>query len=125
MAFKTNRPTSPHLQIYKLPLTGLVSISHRLTGMLLSFGLILFVVTVSAVSMGLESYASMQNMLQCWVVKGIYWGFIFALFFHLCHGIRHLFWDIGIGFQQDTLHKIAIIEIAISFVLTVTTFLSL
>jgi succinate dehydrogenase / fumarate reductase cytochrome b subunit len=75
--------------------------------------------------MGLESYASMQNMLQCWVVKGIYWGFIFALFFHLCHGIRHLFWDIGIGFQQDTLHKIAIIEIAISFVLTVTTFLSL
>ncbi len=125
MALKTNRPTSPHLQVYQLPLTGLISISHRLTGMFLSFGLILFVVTVSAVSMGLESYTSMQSVLQCWLVKCVYWGFIFALFFHLCHGIRHLFWDIGIGFQQETLHKIAIIEIAVSFVLTVTTFLSL
>jgi len=121
MATNANRPISPHLQIYKLPLTGLISISHRITGVLLSVGLLLFVVIISAVSGGADAYAAMQAVMWVWLMKLIYWGFIYALFFHLCHGVRHLIWDTGQGFELETLNRYALAELLASFVLTVAT----
>lgn len=121
MATNANRPTSPHLQIYKLPLTGIISISHRITGVLLSLGLLLFVVIISMVSGGADSYAAMQGIMQTWLIKLAYWGFIYALFFHLCHGVRHLTWDIGQSFELETLNRYALVELLASFVLTVAT----
>ncbi|MDP2903071.1 MAG: succinate dehydrogenase, cytochrome b556 subunit [Methylovulum sp.] len=123
MATNANRPTSPHLQIYKLPLTGIISISHRMTGMLLSVGLLLFVYIISAVSGGAQSYASMQAAMTIGLIKLVYWGFIYALFFHLCHGVRHLVWDAGKGFDHETLNRYALIELMASLVLTVMTLL--
>ena len=116
-----NRPVSPHLQIYKLPLTGIISISHRMTGVLLSVGLIFFVYIVSAASGGDESYADMQDLAANWPVRLIYWGFIYALFFHLCHGVRHLIWDAGRSFELETLNRYAIMELIASLVLTAVT----
>ena len=52
MTMTNNRPTSPHLQVYRLPLTGIISITHRMTGVMLSVGLIFFVYIVSAVAGG-------------------------------------------------------------------------
>ncbi|MDO9105295.1 MAG: succinate dehydrogenase, cytochrome b556 subunit [Methylovulum sp.] len=121
MAMNANRPTSPHLQIYKLPLTGIISISHRMTGVLLSAGLLLFVYLMSALASGANAYAAMQAVTGLWVVTLIYWGFVYALFFHLCHGIRHLIWDTGRSFEPETLTRYALIELLASFALTVAT----
>ena len=116
-----NRPISPHLQVYKLPLTGIISIIHRMTGVLLSAGLIFFVYIVYAVAGGSNTYAAMQAFMSLWLVRLIYWGFIYALFFHLCHGVRHLIWDAGQSFERDTLDRYAMIELGCSLVLTLIT----
>lgn len=121
MATNTNRPTSPHLQVYKLPLTGIISITHRMTGVLLSAGLVFFVYIVSSVAGGATPYAAMQELMSVWLIRLIYWGFIYALFFHLCHGVRHLIWDAGKSFDRDTLNRYALIELGASLVLTLIT----
>jgi succinate dehydrogenase / fumarate reductase cytochrome b subunit len=121
MATNTDRPTSPHLQVYKLPLTGIISITHRMTGVMLSAGLVFFVYIVYAVAGGSNTYTAMQALMSLWLVKLIYWGFIYALFFHLCHGIRHLIWDAGKSFDRDTLNRYALIELGCSLVLTLLT----
>jgi succinate dehydrogenase / fumarate reductase cytochrome b subunit len=123
MATNTNRPISPHLQVYKLPVTGVISITHRMTGVLLSAGLIFFVYIISSLAGGASSYAAMQALMSLWLIKLIYWGFIYALFFHLCHGVRHLIWDTGKSFDRDTLSRYAIIELSASLVLTLITLL--
>jgi len=121
MATNTKRPTSPHLQVYKLPLTGIISITHRMTGVLLSAGLIFFVYMISSVAGGATTYAAMQEFMSPWLIRLIYWGFIYALFFHLCHGVRHLIWDAGKSFDRDTLNRYALIELGCSLVLTLFT----
>ncbi len=118
MTTPSNRPTSPHLQAYQLPLTGIISISHRITGVLLSAGLLIIVYMILAIAGGEASYASMQNIMGSWLIRPLYWGFIYALFFHLCHGVRHLFWDAGHTFDPETLHKYAQIELIASVALT-------
>ena len=123
MAKKSKRPISPHLQVYKLPLTGIVSITHRMTGVMLSAGLVLFVYIIYAVFGGSTTYAAMQSFAGLWPIKVVYWGFVYALFFHLCHGVRHLIWDIGKSFDRDTLNRYAMIELGASLVLTLTVLL--
>jgi succinate dehydrogenase / fumarate reductase cytochrome b subunit len=122
MATNTNRPTSPHLQVYKLPLTGIISITHRMTGVMLSAGLILFVYIITALAGGVDSYLAMQSVMNFWLFKLVCWGFIYALFFHLCHGIRHLIWDTGNSFEPAMLNRYAMIELAASLALTLMTF---
>jgi succinate dehydrogenase / fumarate reductase cytochrome b subunit len=120
-----NRPISPHLQVYKMPLTGILSITHRFTGVLLSSGLIFFVYILYALAGGSSTYAAMQTFTSQGLVHLIYWGFIYALFFHLCHGVRHLIWDTGKNFDRDTLNRYAFIELGVSLVLTLTTLIIL
>ncbi|PPD03182.1 MAG: succinate dehydrogenase, cytochrome b556 subunit [Methylobacter sp.] len=119
MASRPNRPLSPHLQIYRLPLTGIISISHRITGVSLCFGLVLFVAVLSSVADSGFSYGIMQSWFDNLFVKLIYWGFVFALCFHLCHGVRHLIWDAGAGFDKASMDKFALYELAAAVLLTV------
>lgn len=119
-----NRPLSPHLQVYRLPLTGLVSITHRMTGVLLSMGLILFVFVLLTIVAGEASYLAMQNFMAFWLFKLVYWCFVYALLFHLCHGIRHLIWDVGETFDRATLDRYAVYELAASAGLTLICFLT-
>lgn len=114
----SNRPTSPHLQAYKLPLTGILSISHRITGVLLSIGLLGVVFMILAVAGGNGSYLSMQTLMAHWFFKLLYVGFVFALFFHLCHGIRHLVWDMGYGFLRQQLKHLAWLELVFALLFT-------
>jgi succinate dehydrogenase / fumarate reductase, cytochrome b subunit len=123
MTTKHPRPTSPHLQIYKLPLTGIISISHRITGVFLSVGLLLIVAIFYVLMQGEGAYIAMQAATKFWLGKLIFWGFVYALYFHLCHGVRHLYWDFGEGFASDTLTKYAIIELKVSLALTVITWI--
>lgn len=118
-----NRPLSPHLQVYRLPLTGLISITHRITGVLLAIGLALFAYVLFAIANGESNYQSMQSFMAFWPPRLVYWGFIYALFFHLCHGIRHLLWDVCKSFDRATLTGYALLELACSALLTLITFL--
>jgi len=119
------RPLSPHLQVYKLPLTGIISITHRITGVLLSIGMLYVVYLVSALASGPEAYAELQAVAASLWMRGLSWCFIYALFFHLCHGIRHLIWDAGQGFEPETLSRYAWIELAASVLLTLISFVLL
>jgi succinate dehydrogenase / fumarate reductase cytochrome b subunit len=109
-----NRPISPHLQIYKLPLTAIISISHRLTGVFLSAGLIGLVFIIGQITLGEENFNYMQTALHTIPCRILIIGFVYALMFHLCHGLRHLLWDAGQTFSREKLTYYALIELVIS-----------
>jgi len=117
------RPVAPHLQIYRLPLTGLISISHRITGVCLSLGLFGVLYLLISIAAGETAYQAMQTLMGFWLAKLAYWGFVLALFFHLCHGVRHLIWDTGAGFDRATLQRLAVYELVATAVLTTLYFL--
>jgi len=96
-----NRPTSPHLQIYRLPLTAIMSISHRATGVFLSVGLVFTVLCLTALANGESSWEFFHGILRNWFGQLVLFGFTLVLNYHLCNGIRHLFWDIGYGFTLE------------------------
>ena len=118
-----NHPISPHLQIYRLPLAAIVSITHRLTGVMLAFGCVLLVWLLAAAAQGAESYEALVPHYQAWYGQIIVLGFLFSLYLHFCNGIRHLFWDVGYGFELETVDLTAKIAIGMAAVLTVVTWM--
>jgi succinate dehydrogenase / fumarate reductase cytochrome b subunit len=115
---KSQRPLSPHLQIYRPQLTSVLSITHRATGIALAFGTLLLVYWLLAAASGADAYASAQALLGSWIGRIVLLGFSFALFFHLCNGIRHLFWDAGLGFELKTAYASGNAVIIVSILLT-------
>ena len=93
------RPLSPHIQIYKPQLTSLLSIFHRATGVVLSVGSAFLVWWLVAAATGDDAFAMAQAFWGSWIGLLLLFGWAFSLFFHLCNGIRHLFWDAGYGFE--------------------------
>jgi succinate dehydrogenase / fumarate reductase cytochrome b subunit len=114
----SERPLSPHLQVYRLPITAVLSISHRLTGVFLSIGLVFWVLFLVALAQGEGAYGVAQGVLDSIPGRGLLWLWIFALFFHLCHGIRHLIWDTGHGLERSTLDRYAYLELGAAGALT-------
>jgi succinate dehydrogenase / fumarate reductase cytochrome b subunit len=100
-----NRPLSPHLQIYRWQLTSVMSILHRATGVALSFGALLLVYWFIAVAAGPDAFAAAQRFMGSIVGQALLFGWTVALFYHLCNGIRHLFWDAGIGYELPTAYR--------------------
>lgn len=123
MSWDDNRPMSPHLQVYNLPFTAMLSILHRATGAGLFFGLILMVWVLGAAAGGAESWQSMHGFLSSWFGQLVLLGFTFSLYYHFCNGIRHLFWDIGKGFELSDADKAGKIVIAASIALTLLTWM--
>lgn len=105
------RPLSPHLQVYRLPLTALLSITHRLTGVALLAGLIGLALCLMKAAQGPQAYAGVQQVLQATPGRMLVWAWIVALLFHFCHGIRHLVWDTGFGFRKQALATHAVLEL--------------
>ncbi len=93
------RPLSPHLQVYRLPLAALTSIFHRITGIGLTLGMLLLVWWVASAAYGPSAYAAATGFITSPIGYLLLIGFSVALFFHLCNGIRHLFWDAGMNFE--------------------------
>ena len=91
------RPLSPHLQVYRLPITALMSISHRVTGVGLGFGTLLLVWWLMAAAGSETGFVRVQWFLGSIVGWLLLLGWTAALFFHFCNGIRHLWWDAGKG----------------------------
>ena len=107
MSWSDKRPLSPHLQIYRLPLTALLSISHRASGIVNSLGAVLLVYVLVSAAGGADSYAFANALVTSWFGRLVLFGFTLALYFHFCNGIRHLFWDVGYGFELETAKKTA------------------
>jgi len=121
---KTARPLSPHLQIYSWKFTMLLSILHRATGIALAVGALLLVYWLSAAASGAGAFADAQAIIGSWFGLLVLFGFSYALFFHLCNGIRHLFWDAGYGFDLGTAWASALVTIVASAALTVIAWLA-
>lgn len=100
-----NRPLSPHLQIYRPQLTAVLSILHRLTGVALAPGTLLLVYWFAAAATGPEAFATAQMLVGSIVGRLLLLGWTFALFYHLCNGIRHLVWDAGYGLELPDLYR--------------------
>ncbi len=99
---RSSRPLSPHLQVYRPQITSVLSILHRGTGVMLVLGTLLLVYWLWALAGGPGAYADAQALLASWIGRVILLAWTLALFYHLCNGIRHLFWDIGLGFELKT-----------------------
>ena len=115
------RPLSPHLQVYRPQLTSMLSILHRGTGVFLALGTPLLVFWLMTLAAGPDAYASLQECFTNWFVRIVLLGWTFALFYHLCNGIRHLFWDIGKGLQIETLYKSGWAVVITASILTLVT----
>jgi succinate dehydrogenase cytochrome b subunit len=94
---RTQRPLSPHLQIYKPTLTMIMSIVHRITGAALYFGTLLLVWWLIATASGPNAYADVQWFMTTLVGRAVLFGYTWALIHHMFGGIRHFIWDIGYG----------------------------
>jgi len=112
------RPISPHLQVYKPQITSVLSIFHRITGVALTFGLILLVAWIFTLSLGEEYFEYFSLFIKSWFGLLILFGFTFAFNYHFCNGIRHLFWDAGYGYEIETVHKSGLAVLIVSFSLT-------
>ncbi len=97
-----DRPLSPHLQVYRPQITSVLSIAHRATGIVLAAGLILLLWWLAAAASGADAFATVQEAAGSFLGRLFLFGWTFALFYHLCNGIRHLFWDMGRGFELAT-----------------------
>jgi succinate dehydrogenase / fumarate reductase cytochrome b subunit len=113
-----SRPLSPHLQVYKPQLTSILSIVHRLTGVALAFGTLVLVWWLVAAATGGEAFSTAQAIIGSWFGRLLLFGWSFALFYHLCNGIRHLFWDMGRGFELGTVTTSGCAVVISSLVLT-------
>lgn len=113
-----SRPLSPHLQIYRLPITAVISISHRVTGVLLAAGSILLVYWLVAVASGPDAFAEAQALLGSIIGRMVLLALTFALFYHLANGIRHLFWDAGLGFELRAVRASGMLVVVAAVVLT-------
>ena len=113
------RPLSPHLQVYRWQLTSVMSILHRATGIALSLGAILLVWWLVAAATGPNAYLRVQHFLGSWIGLVLLFGWSLALFYHLCNGIRHLWWDSGLGFELRQVYATGWTVIAATIVLTV------
>ena len=119
----SNHPISPHLQIYRLPLTALLSITHRLTGVFLALGCVLLVWVLATAAQSASDYQQLSLHLASWYGQVFLIGFMFSLYLHFCNGIRHLFWDVGYGFELETVDLTAKLVIAMAIIMTIATWM--
>lgn len=113
------RPLSPHLQIYRWPVTMATSITHRVTGLALAAGTLVVAWWLIAAASGPEAYNTFSAVARNPVGLIILFAFTWSIAFHLLNGIRHLAWDIGLGFDVRTANRTGIAVIALSLLLAV------
>lgn len=114
-----NRPLSPHLQVYRPQLTSVLSILHRGTGIALAAGTLMLVWWLIAAATGPTAFNDVQGFIGSFVGRLLLFGWTFALFYHLCNGIRHLVWDTGHGFELPTAYASGWLVVIAAGILTV------
>lgn len=115
------RPLSPHLQIYRKQVQMMTSITHRATGVALSVGTLVVVAALLHLAAGEASFDHFKGVIGSPFGLVLLIGWSWALFYHLCNGIRHLIQDAGLGFEIPQFVRSSWLSIAGSIVLTVLT----
>jgi succinate dehydrogenase / fumarate reductase cytochrome b subunit len=115
----SSRPLSPHLQVYRPQLTSVLSILHRATGIALSVGALYLAIWVMYAAGGARGYEAFQSFNASILGRILLGGWLFSAFYHLCNGIRHLFWDAGYGFELRDAYRSGWIVVAVSLIATV------
>ena len=96
----SDRPLSPHLSVYRWPVTMTLSILHRVTGVALSVGLVVFAAWLVSAAAGAAEYERIVALMSTTIGQLTLFAWCFAFFFHFANGIRHLVWDWGFGFEK-------------------------
>ncbi|MFI4958918.1 MAG: succinate dehydrogenase, cytochrome b556 subunit [Lysobacterales bacterium] len=115
----TQRPLSPHLQVYKWQVQMMSSILHRATGIALAVGSLLVVCGLLHLAAGEDSFNHFKNIIGSPVGMVLLIGWSWALFYHLCNGIRHLIQDAGLGYDIPQFVRSSWLSVTGSIVLTV------
>ncbi len=121
------KPTSPHLQIYRWNISSLTSIMHRLTGVMLYFSVVAisWYIVYYTYQINIDATSESCDCLLKKIINSIFYlaiiGLTFALYYHFCNGIRHLFWDIGKGFENKIAKRNGVIVIFLSLLFTALT----
>ncbi len=115
----SNRPLSPHLQVYKFIPTMAMSIVHRITGVALYFGTVLLAAWLVSAAMGEGAFNCVSWFLSSWLGLLIMFGYTWALVHHLLGGLRHFAWDFGHGLGKAFTTKVAIALPVVSVGITV------
>ena len=100
----------------------MLSILHRGTGIFLCLGAVVFAWWLTALALGPEPFAAVHLALGSWLGRLLLFAWTFSFFFHLCNGIRHLFWDAGLGFELRNAYASGKAVVAASVVLTFVAF---
>ena len=115
------RPLSPHLQVYSWLITSTLSILHRLTGVALSVGLLLIAYWLSILAYYPKEFNEFSQFMRSPIGMIMLGGWSLALYYHLCNGIRHLFWDMGKGFELSNVTRSGYAVLILAIVLTAIT----
>jgi succinate dehydrogenase / fumarate reductase, cytochrome b subunit len=115
---KRARPLSPHLQVYRPQITSVLSILHRISGVILSLGAFGLAWWLLAAARGGDVYAQTAGLMASWPGKIILFGFSLALMYHLLNGIRHLLWDAGWGFEIPQVYRSGYVVVGLALALT-------
>jgi succinate dehydrogenase / fumarate reductase cytochrome b subunit len=108
------RPLSPHIGIYRWPITMLASILNRATGIALSAGTLLLVWWLVAAASGPAEFATVQGFIGSPLGLLMLLGWTASLFYHFFGGLRHLAWDMGVGFAQPQLNPVSYLVFALT-----------
>jgi succinate dehydrogenase / fumarate reductase, cytochrome b subunit len=111
------RPLSPHWQVYKFKYTLTTSFLNRVTGVVLSLGLIVLAYWLMAVASGGRAYAQALTVLSTTIFKVLYAALLIAFCYHLVAGIRHLIWDTGRYLERSQSKRSAGLVSTVSIVL--------
>ena len=113
------RPLSPHLQVYRPEITSVISILHRITGIGLGIGTLLLTWWLVAAATSADAYATVEGFIGSPVGMLLLFCWTLSLFFHLWSGIRHLAWDLGLGFEKPSYHLTGWLVFIVAATLTV------
>jgi succinate dehydrogenase / fumarate reductase cytochrome b subunit len=116
------RPLSPHLQIYRWPVTMAGSILHRATGLALAGGIVLIAWWLMAIASGPDAYDGFSAAARNPLGQLVLFGFVWSLAYHLLNGIRHLAWDVGRGFDVQTANRSGVMVFTFSLFLAIAVF---
>jgi succinate dehydrogenase / fumarate reductase cytochrome b subunit len=109
------RPLSPHLTIYRWPVTMMTSITHRITGVGLTVGAVILAWWLVSVSNGIDGgYGTFMMLAGTPIGELILFGVTWALVYHFINGVRHLAWDLGYGFPKQVSERNSVIVFALS-----------
>ena len=114
-----NNPLSPHLQIYKWQISSLLSITHRIVGVINILAITIICFLSLSLLLGAESYQIINNFFKSFLGKFVIIGLCWTFSFHILNELRHLAWDLGYGFDLKIAKITGVLVLVGSFIFTI------